>query len=277
MTELKKLSHGFEYIEVTNKVATAKIALQGAHIFSYVRDGQEQLWLSPVSDFEKGKAIRGGVPICWPAFGMSNPTLSQHGFARTSMFEFEGAKELDDETTELLFTLKSSEKSLSIWDYKFALEFRVTIGKTLTMELITANLDEKEFELTEALHTYFPVSNIADVKIKGLMDKPYFDALTSKECVQKGEITFDSEFDVVFQEVDSEIVLEDAIKEVHIKNEGSKSVIVWNPWIEKCSRMSGMNPEAYREFVCIESANARDDKKILKSNGKHTLKTIISE
>jgi len=27
--------------------------------------------------------------------------------------------------------------------------------------------------------------------------------------------------------------------------------VVWNPWIEKCKRMSGIKEDAYKEFVCI--------------------------
>lgn len=62
---LKKQKNGFEYIEVKNSVASAKIALQGAHIFEYKRSNKEDiLWLSPISTFEKGVAIRGGIPIC---------------------------------------------------------------------------------------------------------------------------------------------------------------------------------------------------------------------
>ena len=89
MCELKELENGFEYIEVINDAACAEIALQGAHIFHFARTAQEPiLWLSDESAFKYGKAIRGGVPICWPSFGMNNTKLPQHGFARTSLFKF---------------------------------------------------------------------------------------------------------------------------------------------------------------------------------------------
>jgi len=62
MISLKQFSNGFEYLEVINKVAKAKIALQGAHIFQYTKIGQKPLlWLSEVSEFKVGRAIRGGV------------------------------------------------------------------------------------------------------------------------------------------------------------------------------------------------------------------------
>lgn len=273
----KKLPNGFEYIEVKNGVAEAKIALQGAHLFHYARVGKEPiLWLSEVSDFEKGKAIRGGVPICWPWFGFNkDKALPQHGFARISMWEFVCSNELDEKTTVLTFKLTNSEKTLQIWHYKFELELRITISDKLTMELKTTNRDEKEFKLTQALHTYFAVSHISDVAILGLDKKPYLNALTYKNEEQEGDITFNEEVDRVYQDVDDEIVLRDKNREIHIKNQGSSSVVVWNPWIEKTKRMSAMQENAYEYMLCIESANAFDDARAIKSQESHSLKAVI--
>lgn len=276
MITVKTLENGFEYLEIKNDSCSAKIALQGAHIFEYKRESEkDMLWLSQVSDFEIGKAIRGGIPICWPAFGMNNPNLMQHGFARTSMFEQISTKEIDERTTEVTLRLVHSKKSLKLWNYKFELELKVTLSDKLEMELKTTNLDEKEFTLTQALHTYFSVSDISEVTIKGLDAKPRFDALTQKTFTQNGDIEFDAEFDSVFQKVDSELELKDKSRAIKIKNEGSSSVVVWNPWIEKGSQMSGMKSDGYREFVCVESANAYEDFRVLKPLEVHRLKATI--
>lgn len=277
MIERKKLDNGFEYIEIVNRCSSAKIALQGAHIFHYERKNEEPiLWLSDVSDFKLGSAIRGGIPVCWPSFGMNNPALPQHGFARVAMWKLQSSKEIDANTTEVVFIFNDTEETLGMWNYKFEVELKVTIGDKLTVQLTTTNKDKKAFELTQALHTYFNVSAITNIKIKGLDKKPYLDALTSKQCIQEGDISFEGEFDAVYQAVDNEILLEDNNKTVHIQNEGSLSVVVWNPWIEKCSRMSGMDKKAYKKFVCIETANAYEDKKNLNPHAKHTLQATIN-
>ena len=39
--------------------------------------------------------------------------------------------------------------------------------------------------------------------------------------------------------------------------------------------MSGMMDEGYKEFVCIESANAFEDSKFLEPGESHTLKVTI--
>ena len=277
MCELKALDNGFAYIEVINDVACAEIALQGAHIFHFARFSEEPLlWLSDESPFEKGKAIRGGVPICWPSFGMNNPKLPQHGFARTFLWEFISCEEVDTSTSEVIFSLKDSEESRKIWNNKFELELKVTVSNNLTIELTTVNIDKKSFTMTQALHSYFKISNIANIAIEGLEEKPYLDALTGIISKQEGAIRFEQEIDRVYQEVDKTIVLKDKDREIKIENFGSFSSVVWNPWIEKCKHMSGMSDEAYKEFVCIESANAYADFKVLEENESHTLKVVIS-
>lgn len=288
MIEFKELENGFKYIEIKNDSAKAKIALQGAHIFHYARNGEETLlWLSKTSDFEIGKAIRGGVPICWPSFGMNNPDLPQHGFARLGMWKLENSQEIDANTTQITLLLNDTEETLGMWNYKFELKLKITISDKLTMQLTTTNLDEKSFKITQALHTYYQISDISNISIQGLSGKPYLDALTNKISKQNGDITFEQEVDCVYQEVNNTIFLTDKNRTITIQNEGSSSVVVWNPWIEKCKRMSGMENDAYKEFVCIESANAYDDFKILlphpkstssltlTAHAKHTLKAVI--
>jgi len=273
----KKLNNGFEYIEINNSSASAKIALNGAHIFHYEQKGKKPLlWLSENSNFEHKKAIRGGIPICWPWFGTSiKQTQPQHGFARTSLFELTNINELDSNTTELSFKLEDSYETRKLWDYKFLLEFTVTISDKLTMKLKTTNNDSKEFKITQALHSYFLVSDISDVSIKGLDKRPYLDALSMENKVQNSEITFNEEVDRVYQEVDKTIIIQDKNRFIIIQNEGSSSAVVWNPWIDKCSRMSGMKDDAYKSFVCIESANAFDDFKIIKPKQTHILKATL--
>lgn len=278
MVTFDKLSNGFEYIAVQNTSATAKIALQGAHLFHYCKTNQEPLlWLSDISYYEQGKAIRGGIPICWPWFGFhKDKTLPQHGFARTSMWEFVGSSEPDAKTSSVSFRLQHSDETLKMWNHRFDLELKITISDSLKLELKTTNLDDKEFTITQALHTYFAVSDISKVSVSGLDKKPYLDALTLKQEIQNGDIFFSSEVDRVYQEVDGELILRDKNREISIMNSCSYSVVVWNPWVEKTKKMSAMREDAYKNMLCIESSNAYDDAVVIKSDCSHTLGAIIN-
>ncbi|MDD5157702.1 D-hexose-6-phosphate mutarotase [Sulfurimonas sp.] len=274
---IEKLSNGFEYILVQNSSAVAKIALQGAHLFHYCKTNEEPLlWLSDISYYEQGKAIRGGIPICWPWFGFhKDKTLPQHGFARTSIWKFVSSDEPDAKTSSVIFRLTHSDETLKMWNHKFDLELKITINDSLKLELKTTNLDEGEFTITQALHTYFAVSDISEVSINGLNKKPYLDALTLKQEIQDGDIFFNSEVDRVYQKVDGEVILRDKNREITIMNSCSSSVVVWNPWIEKTKRMSAMREDAYRNMLCIESSNAYDDAVVVKPNSSHTLEAVI--
>lgn len=274
----KKLENDFEYLEISNKSASVKIALQGAHIFHYAHHNKEPiLWLSEVSDFKIAKAIRGGVPLCWPWFGMSkDPKLPQHGFARTSMFEFSSSQEIDEYTSEVILILKHSKSSLALWPHQFELALHVRVSDTLKMELKTTNLGDKAFEITQALHSYFQVSHISNVHIEGLDKSNYYDALTQEECIQNGDIRFYEEVDRIYHGLSKPIVLIDKKRHIRVKNTHSSSAIIWNPWIEKCARMSAMNDDAYLTMLCIESANALNDSKRIEPNHSHTLQAIIS-
>jgi glucose-6-phosphate 1-epimerase len=68
---------GLAYIEIENQYATAKLALQGAHVMHWQPKSASEpvLWLSSNARFMPGRSIRGGVPVCWPWFG-AHPTDS---------------------------------------------------------------------------------------------------------------------------------------------------------------------------------------------------------
>lgn len=278
MISIEQLPNGFEYINIKNDFASAKIALQGAQVYQYTRkDEDDILWVSDTSDFEYGKKIRGGVPVCWPWFGMqeTNPEYPQHGFARTALFELLETKEIDTNISQVTLKLNNSKDTLLMWPYYFELLVKITVGDKLIMELTTTNMDEVPFEITQAFHTYFNISNISNITIVGLNDKPYFDALSDEQCKQNGDITFNQEVDRVYQEVNNEIKLVDKQRTIKIKNDFSSSVIVWNPWIDKCKRLAGLRDDAYNNFVCIESANAMKDFIVLEPQDSHTLRATI--
>lgn len=270
---IKELKNNFRYIELQHNNSSAKIALNGAQLFEYIVDGKNILWVAKEAIYKDSISIRGGIPICWPWFGFNkeDATLPQHGFARNELWSI-----VDVKKYEAILKLTNSTSTQKLWNHLFELELKISIKDNLTLNLKTTNKDAKPLKITQALHTYFKISNIADIKVLGLEQKPYIDALTWQKATQIGAIDFDGEVDRVYQNVDKEILLVDKNQKISIKNSGSSSCVVWNPWIDKSSKLSQMSPDEYKEMLCIESANAFDDEKTILPNESHTLKATIT-
>jgi len=275
MIQFNKDKAGFTIIEVENRQATAKVALQGAHIFQYQRKGQEPLlWCSGLSHFKTGTAIRGGIPLCWPWFGKhpEDSSLPQHGFARTSPFTCIATNEPDEDTAELVLQLVDSSASRMLWPYRFRLRLVVTIGATLGVALITRNQDQHPFTISSALHTYFGVDHIDNVTVAGLDGADYLDTLTGTTNKQVGPITVSAEIDRVYHGAPM-VQLHDGKRTVHIKPNGSGSTVVWNPWQEKGASMADF--DEYTTMICIETANAMEDARVMEPGGEHILQVEL--
>lgn len=269
---LQKSENGFEYIEVKNSFAAAKIALQGAHLFHYQAAGKTPLfWVSQTSYYREGKAIRGGVPVCWPWFGphKKDTSLPQHGFARTSKWEVAEKKELSDGSSVVVLKLDKP------WEYAYALLLEIRVSEKLELSLTTTNLDTRPFGITEALHSYFRVGDISEVRLRGVAGCNYFDQIDSHKYTQEGDVVFNTEVDRIYYQPASILSVKDGSEEVKIGAEGSSSVVVWNPWIDKAASMVDVHDGGYREFVCVETANALDDERILEPSESHTLKMSV--
>ena len=275
----KQFDNGFKYIEIQNKQAEAKIALQGAHLFHYkLKDKPSLLWLSKVAYFEEGKAIRGGIPVCFPWFGKNkdDSTLPQHGFARTQIWTVVLEEEMNEGTTHIQLQLQPNTHTLSQWPYLFDVTLDITIGHELNIALSVTNTDTKPFEISTALHTYFSVSDIDNVSIKGLDNRAYYDALEEKTSIQNGDILIQEEVDRVYVNPLETITLLDGDAKINLQQEGSNSLVVWNPCIEKSKQMVDMTEDGYRTMVCLETSNAREDARVLQANESHVLRAIIS-
>ncbi len=77
---------GLIHIEFTPALCSAQVFLHGTHVAAFRPAGaQPVLFMSERSHFEKGKAIRGGMPVIFPWFGprAGHPDAPAHSFVRT--------------------------------------------------------------------------------------------------------------------------------------------------------------------------------------------------
>ena len=62
---------------IHNAYAKVEMTLAGGHVLTCTPHGEKPLlWISPNASYSLGKAIRGGIPVCWPWFG-PHPTDRQ--------------------------------------------------------------------------------------------------------------------------------------------------------------------------------------------------------
>lgn len=92
----------------------------------------EILFLSKESHWQVGKAIRGGIPVCFPWFRgkPDDKEAPTHGFVRTKEWRLDGiGREPDDSVTVMLST-ESDGETLRLWQYDFLLEYLIRVGLT---------------------------------------------------------------------------------------------------------------------------------------------------
>ncbi len=253
----------FPIIAIANRFAQARISLYGGQVLSF-QPASEPVDLMFVSDkayYATGKAIKGGTPICWPWFGPDPDGQGRpsHGFVRNRPWNVWTTETTETGETRVILSLTDTEETRGIWPYRFELAIAITVGQTLTLELITRNTDDQPFKLTQALHSYFTVGDIRQVKILGLDNKRYLDKVDGgAEKTQTGPVAIEQEVDRIYLDVPSELAIEDPYlgRRIKISAHGSKTAVVWNPGAEIAAQMADLGDDDYRQFVCVETANA---------------------
>lgn len=280
--KFSEIGGGLLAAEISNSLSTASIALQGAHLMTYQPHGHEPvIWLSKYAKFAAGKSIRGGVPVCWPWFGAhaSDTKLPGHGYARTVPWEVLETKALPDGATFISFGLIETDTSRAQWPHPCSVKMEMSIGKTLQIELVTVNKGKQSFTLGEALHTYFQISDVAQMTIRGLEGCTYLDKVGEPASRKQNDgIVITCEVDRIYINTSADCVIEDRglKRAIRIAKQGSNSTVVWNPWTEKADKMGDFGTDGYRGMVCVESANAAENVVSVSPGATHKLSVVYS-
>lgn len=272
---------GMPHARLTAGDATAEVALQGAHVLSYARAGEPPiLWMSRQAIFAPGKPVRGGIPVCWPWFGPhpTDPALPAHGFVRTRLWELAGAAERGDGIA-LTLRLADDEQTRALWPHPFALALTVTLAESLTVELVAQNTGDGPVTVGGALHSYFAVADVTRVAIMGLEGAPYLDQLTGQTHEQAGPVTIGAEVDRVYSDTTATCRIVDPVlgRTISVAKHGSRSTVVWNPWVAKARRLADFADDEYTTMICVETANAFADTITLAPGATHTLTAVITK
>ncbi len=270
--------------------AQLDICQQGGQILRYFADINQPpvIWLSDCAEYLRGQSVRGGVPVCWPWFGdiQRNPLAVQkmattgapfHGLARTLDWQLLHSSAAND-GVQLSLQLDASQ-GLSAWPHAAILQLHIELGERLTIRLDNHNLGSESLAISQALHTYFAVSDIRNVTVQGLAGCPYHETLEQWQLrEQVGDLSFSGETDRVYLDVPAHLQIVDQgwQRRIHLRTQGSHSAIVWNPWIDKAHTLSGFADAAWQHMLCIENANVLADHLLLAPNQRHSLTLELS-
>ncbi len=276
------VEHGLPAVRVSTNEATGLVYLQGAHVAAWQPRGRDPvIFMSERAVYAPGKALRGGVPICFPWFGAhaEHKDYPAHGFARSRNFEYEGARSTDTGHVELGFTLQSDAETRKWFPYEFVARLRVAFGATLGLYFSVINRDSKAFGFEEALHSYFAIADIRQTTVRGLQGASYADKVRGMETFSEAgpEIRFSGETDRVYESTGT-CLIEDAAgkRSLVIEKQNSASTVVWNPWSERAAQMSDLGAEAFPKMVCVESANVGKSQISLQPGEAHLLRVSVS-
>lgn len=243
-------------VRIETPWSAAEIYLQGATVTHFQKHGEAPLlFLSEASRFEKDAPIRGGIPIIFPWFGKPAGRETMHGFARLHPWEIVTTQKQPDGSVTLHLRLPASVGLPGV-----PLEYLVTVGQTLTVELVTTNYSNADLVFENCLHTYFTVGDINAVSVAGLQGVEYLDALDGR--ARKPElgaaIPFASEVDRIYLNTLHPVAIRDAAlqRTILVEKSGSATTVVWNPWIAKAHAMPDFGDQEYQRMVCVESGNA---------------------
>jgi glucose-6-phosphate 1-epimerase len=236
--------------------AQAEIYLYGAHVTSWIpAGGEEQLYLSPQADYQPGASIRGGVPVVFPQFSGMGP-LPKHGFLRTLQWEYTGVRETRSGITAE-FVIAENENTLALWPHHFRSRLAVTAGgPQLAVGLTIENTDDRPFEFTAALHTYFAVRDLGAVAVEGLGGLPFRDAADGyRDKMQAdSQLRFEGEVDRIYFNAPRQVTLAEPGRRLTVAAEGFPDVVVWNPGPVRGAALDDLPPGGYGRFICIEAA-----------------------
>jgi D-hexose-6-phosphate mutarotase len=261
---------GLNAIRIHADGGSAEIYTHGAHVTDFRKSsGPPLLFMSRESAFAPDKPIRGGVPVIFPWFG-AREGFPMHGHARLDEWEWTDSRLLENGAVRVTFRLPTAGDAEVIYN--------VTVSATLHLEMSVTNRGDSSMSFENCLHTYFQIGDIHKAVLRGLRGSRYRDQLTGDELMESAEtIRFTAETDRVYQDVAPFLEIEDPEfgRLIRVRKSGSRSTVVWNPWIEKSQRMPDFGDEEYPHMLCVESGNVRGDAVNIASGATAVLSVTI--
>jgi len=153
------------------------------------------------------------------------------------------------------------------------------VGRSLEMELEVTNPSAQPWTFEEALHTYLRVGDVREIGIDGLDEVEYLDKMDSLKRKRQpaGAIRITGETDRIYLETRGTCTVQDPVlgRTLTVEKENSDSTVVWNPWTTQ-KLPDDFDPAEYRQMVCVESGNVKQNTLSLGAGQRSALKVVVS-
>jgi D-hexose-6-phosphate mutarotase len=276
---------GLERLVIDAAGGEAHVYLQGAHVTHFQPRGERpMLFLSKKSHFQggaPGKAIRGGIPICFPWFGAKADDVAApgHGFARLLPWDLEGVDRSERGEVRASLRLQPNDYTRRFFAHDFIATLAVTVGARLELELSVLNRGSDPVKIEEALHTYFAVGDARRIAIQGLEGAAYLDK-TEGFAPKPGAtepIAIARETDRVYPGARGAVTIVDPAwgRRILVEKGGSATTVVWNPWVEKARAMADFGDDEWIDMVCVETVNSGDGALTLGPGETHVMRATL--
>lgn len=261
-------------ISIVHSLFHATVSLYGGHVLSWQPINQKPVfWMSNDSAYGDGKAIRGGIPICFPWFGnftqstfehtahanFSDDEKSQlinHGFARTSLWEL-ASIDVTEKHVKLVMLLKG-ENTNPAWKIPYEVKQELIIGESFSQQLFISNKSGESIEYTGALHSYFTVSSPSNTTIKQLSDVSFDDKLSGNKGVIQPLTNCVGPIDRIYYANNTMNIVDSGWnRRLQVTSFDCSQWVLWNPGKVTASKMADVHSGGENEYVCLEAANTQ--------------------
>ena len=255
------LADNISALTIEHQYCSAKVSLYGGQVLAWQPKGQQPVfWLSESATYEEGKAIRGGIPICWPWFGAhhNDPEnhAGNHGFARQQTWQVES---LEITEQEVIIVLGWQGYDMhKLFPIACQLKQTLTFGKKFSQQVLMTNLSDEPIEYTAALHSYFQVSNPQQITIPGLSPLTFDDKITDEIRSPEVFINGVGPVDRVYHDLvghSQTIQIQDDLwrRTIEIASYNCQQWVFWNPGKQGAESMSDVHQSGENEFVLFGS------------------------
>lgn len=278
---------GYPCLQLSNAHGTTMVSLHGGQVLSWAPAGQRDIfWLSAQAK-SAPVAIRGGVPVCWPWFGkqgMPNGAM-QHGPVRNVTWKIVACE--TQANGGLLLSLEPDRTGaggniVDVYARDLEVRLEIELGSTLRMALHTQNRGVEPFALTQALHSYLAVGDVAQVQLEGLAGLRFDSRVDGTQGnLQAGAFKLQKLCDNTYAhatplaEHDYRLIDPTWQRQISLTTQGSQSVVVWNPGAAGAATLADVPDAAWKDFLCVEAANAGPDVVLLAPGAHHVLQQTL--